>query len=178
MQAVGSRDYWKDPTSFPEDWQSRAQQAARFIHPGWTVLDLGSGPHMALRKYLPKGAAYVPADLHQWTSEVRGVDVDANVFPPDRIDCVIMLGVLEYLTYPENAFRYARSSCSGMIVSYCHPLTPDNSTRAASGWVNAYSVPDLEHLAGAQGWLICSSETFRMSHLTHQMIHFLHPSDQ
>ena len=101
MIAIGSREYWRDPASYPDDWQLRAAQAALFVEPVVSVLDIGCGAGMTLRKYLPGGCVYIPADLVKWAPEVRHVDVDAGIFPEGEFDYVILLGVIEYLNRPE-----------------------------------------------------------------------------
>jgi hypothetical protein len=173
MASVGSREYWQDRNSYPEDWEPRSVQAARFITPGWIVLDLGCGPHMALRRHLPPDCTYRPADLYQWTAEVAHADIDANVFPDGRFDCMVILGVFEYLAKPQLAFRFGRERASAMVISYCHPLTADHRSRARAGWVNAFSPDELGNLAADNGWDILHSETYGRSAETHQVIHAL-----
>lgn len=169
---VGSREHWRQRDSYPQDWEARAVQAARFIAPGSIVLDIGCGPHMALRQHLPPGCLYRPADLYQWTPQVRHADIDANIFPDGTFDCVVLLGVIEYLTKPQLAFRFAQGCASAMVISYCYPLAPDHS-REQAGWVNAFSSDEFRALAADHGWKICRSETFGRSKGVHQMIHAL-----
>jgi hypothetical protein len=128
---------------------------------------------MALRRYLPAGCSYIPADIHRWTPEVRHVDVDANAFPDGTFDCIVLLGVLEYLTKPELAFAFARSRARTMVVSYCHPTTADFQSRDEVGWLNAFSTEQLAELAAQSRWRIARSETFRASPQTRQMVYQL-----
>jgi hypothetical protein len=172
---IGSRQYWRDPSSYPEDWEPRAVQAARFILPGWNVLDVGCGPHMALRRHLPPDCTYHPADLYQWTSDVRQADIDERIFPEGAFDCVVLLGVLEYLTKPQLAFHFAKGCASALVISYCYPLTPDPRPRERVGWVNAFSPDELGNMAADCGWGIVQSETFGRSTVIHQVIHLLRP---
>jgi hypothetical protein len=128
---------------------------------------------MALRDYLPDGCSYIPADIHQWTPDVRHVDVDANTFPEGVFDFVVLLGVLEFLTEPELAFAFARRRATAMVVSYCHPTTSDIQSRDINGWVNAFSMDDFCKLAAESRWQIARSETFRVQPRTRQMIYQL-----
>jgi hypothetical protein len=176
MTRVGSRDYWRDLASYPRDWAARAAQAAHLILPGWTVLDLGCGPHMALRDHLPAGCSYRPADLYRWSPEVLHADIDADLFPDVAVDCVVLLGVIEYLTQPQLAFRFARSRAAAMVVSYCHPLTPDPVPRARAGWINAFSPQALAELVAGSGWLLARSDSYGKSGEMHQLIHVLYPA--
>jgi hypothetical protein len=173
MASIGSREYWRDPKSYPQDWESRAVQAARFVPTDSIVLDLGCGPHMALRRHLPINCPYVPADLYPWNPEVCHVDIDANIFPTGTFGCVVLLGVIEYLTRPQLAFRFAQGCALTMIISYCHPLTGDREPRRQAGWINAYSQEELGGLVSEYGWRIAHSQTFHRSVQTHQMIHAL-----
>jgi methyltransferase family protein len=175
MARVGSREHWRDPNSYPQDWESRAVQAARFIQPGSSVLDIGCGPHMALRRHLPADCAYYSADLYQWTAQVRHVDIDANIFPDGSFDCVVLLGVIEYLARPQLAFRFAQGCASAMVISYCYPLTADPRPRDGAGWVNAFSPEEIGNLAAENGWNITRTETFGRAAETHQVIHALAP---
>lgn len=128
---------------------------------------------MALRHYLPAGCSYIPADIYQWTPEVRHVDVDANTFPEGMFDCVVLLGVLEFLRKPELAFAFARSRAMAMVVSYCHPMTSALLSRHVKGWLNAFSMEDFRKLAAESRWQIARSGTFREQPRTRQMIYQL-----
>lgn len=130
---------------------------------------------MALQRYLPDGCVYCPADLYQWTPAVRHVDIDANVFPDGTFDCVVLLGVIEYLTKPELAFHFGRERASAMVISYCYPVTADHRSRASAGWINAFSPEGLGAQMANNGWDILRSETFGRSVDTHQVIHALGP---
>lgn len=178
MASVGSREYWRHRESYPTDWAPRAAQAARLIAPGSIVLDLGCGPHMALREHLPEGCTYTPADLYPWSPEVRHADIDAGCFPDEACDCVVLLGVIEYLREPQLVFRFAQRRAASMVVSYCHPLTPNRCTRARAGWVNAFSPDELAEMAAGAGWGIVQSETYGRSMDMHQQIHALRPAVQ
>jgi hypothetical protein len=171
---VGSREYWQDPASYPQDWELRSVQAARFVEPGVSVLDIGCGPHMALRQHLPRNCVYVPADLFAWTSEVRHIDVDADRFPVGEFGCAMLLGVIEYLRSPDLVFRFAKRHTRSMVVSYCHPRAAANSPeRERVGWVNSFTIEALTNLAARESLHILHSEMFRESGTTRQMIHVL-----
>jgi hypothetical protein len=178
MTAVGSREYWQDAASYPEDWASRSERAARFVRPGQSVLEIGCGPRMSLRNYLPTGCIYLPADLFKWNHEVQHVDVDAGIFPYGEFDCVVLLGVIEYLHKPELVFSFAKEHASSMIISYCYPTIGGGIIeRRKLGWVSSFSREALAHLVTQGNWRIERSDTFLASELTHQMIHLLAPRD-
>ncbi len=176
MTALGTREHWSEPGSYSDDWLSRSAQAARLIRLGAVVLDIGCGPRMGLRGYLPEGCAYIPADLVRWTPDVQFIDVDANLFPDLRFDTTVMLGVVEYLRFPELAFQFCRGRAASMIVSYCHPKTPDPARRIEAGWVNAFSQEELSAVAAKGAWRLCGSETYRTSDAVVQRIHTFEPN--
>ena len=111
-----SRRYWSAPENYDPAWDARARQAATFIAPGSSVLDLGCGPRMSLRNFLPTGCRYIPADLYPWTDEVVVCDLDRGEWPDGRFDCVTMLGLLTYLTEPALALRKA-NACTPLLVA-------------------------------------------------------------
>src|SRR5882672_9895661 len=86
MAEVGSREYWRNPSHYPEDWHSRSVLAATLIEPGSRLLDLGCGPAMALKHHLARGCSYTGADLSLWEPEVQFADIDAGVFPAGKFD--------------------------------------------------------------------------------------------
>ena len=174
MVAIGSREYWRQRSSYPEDWATRAIIAGRLVSPGSRVLDIGCGPHMALAKHLPGGCTYTAADLTEWSEEVRRVDVDADLFPAGEFDCIVLLGVIEYLARPQNVFRYARTTATAMVVSYTHPVgIPALEPRRQSGWINAYSESEFAAIAAEGNWHIARSEIFHLSPITRHIVHAL-----
>jgi hypothetical protein len=174
MAAIGSKEYWRDAANFAEDWHSRSIQAARFVAPGSRVLDLGCGPAMALRNYLPSGCAYTPADLVPWTPEVQWTDADEGIFPPGEFDYVIVLGVIEYLSAPDRVFQFARERSNSMVVSYCHPTEGfDPAHRSGMGWINSFSEKALLELVRGRNWRAVRSELFRQTTATRQTLYEL-----
>ena len=111
--------------------------------------------------------------MQQWTPEVRYVDVDANTFPEEAFDCVVLLGVLEYLQTPERAFAFAQSRATSMVVSYCHPATSDFRLRDEMGWINSFSMEEFLELAAKSNWRIARSDTFKLSAQTRQSVYLL-----
>ena len=128
---------------------------------------------MALGDYLPSGCVYLPADLVQWTPEVRFVDVDASIFPDEPFDVVTMLGVIEYLEAPQNVFRHCRGRANSVVLSYCHPKSEDDTIRQQVGWVNAFSPADLSSLFELSGLSLVRSELYRESAPVRQMLYLL-----
>lgn len=62
-----------------------------------SVLDIGCG-NMKLRDYLaPKGIGYMPADVVQRSSDCLVVDLNTDPVPRCDAECVVMVGVTEFL---------------------------------------------------------------------------------
>ena len=167
-QMVG---FWGDRDNYAYAWEDRARRAAGFISPGSRVLDLGCG-RMALRRFLPTGCRYVPADLAQWTEEVIPVDLETGAFPRGSYDVVVILGVLEHLTDPINVMRQAREHGRELIVSYCHPGRESSVVqRRGEGWINGLTEDELAAAFAACGWKKRSSLTYAETPTTCQIIY-------
>ena len=167
-QLVG---YWGDRDNYVYAWEDRARRAAGFIAPGSRVLDLGCG-RMALRRFLPTGCRYVPADLAQWTDEVIPVDLETGAFPRGSYDVVVILGVLEHLTDPISVIKQAREHGRELIVSYCHPGRESSVVqRRAEGWINDLTEKELEAAFAGCGWRMRSTLTYADTPTTCQIIY-------
>lgn len=174
--AKSSKSYWARQDSYPVEWGARAQLAAKFIASNSSVLDIGCG-RMQLKSFLPGGCAYTPADQTKWTEDVIKVDLDQQDFPPGRFDCVVLLGVLEYLQAPAFPITRAAETCSRLITSYCHPLPDtDIARRRQNGWVNDLSEADLTSLFAAAGWTLSHSEVFQVSKKFRQNLYVCVPA--
>jgi len=167
----GYRDYWAKKDSFSATWDLRAEMAASFVVPKRSVLDLGCG-QMALRRFLPAGCRYVPADLVKWTDEVIPIDLDEDLFPPGRYDHIVSLGVFEYLSAPRKVLQWARESGSRLIVSFSHPtLGSDPGHRRKQRWINDYSDSEFEDMLADVGWSIMGRKLFKETKNVRQHIY-------
>ncbi|WP_439597768.1 methyltransferase domain-containing protein [Falsiroseomonas sp.] len=96
---------WADATkTFGHANPQRAREVAdKLIAFGIrSVLDIGCG-NMKLREHLaPKGIGYIPADVVQRSPECLVVNLDTDPVPRCDAECVVMVGVLEFLTDAER----------------------------------------------------------------------------
>jgi hypothetical protein len=149
---------WADPASYAEKWSRRSRLAAAFIRPGSSVMDVGCGPHMALRGFLPAGCTYQPVDLMAWTPDTIIADLSKGQFPRGHtFDVVVILGVLEYLENVEFVLSAARAVGRSALVSY-HPARPFSTGRSAKGWRSHYGRRTFRRLIADAGWTL-STET-------------------
>ena len=161
--AKSSKTYWARQDSYPVSWGDRAQLAAKFVASNSSVLDIGCG-RMQLKSLLPENCTYTPADQVKWTDEVVKIDLDQQEFPPGHFDCVVILGVLEYLQAPAFPITRAAESSAKLITTYCHPLPDtDIARRRQNGWVNDLSEAELTALFIAAGWTLSHSEDIQVS---------------
>lgn len=145
--------HWGKRESYNPAWASRAELAARFIRPGSSVLDLGSGPSYALKRFLPSGCTYTPADRWKWDDAVVPVDLEKGEFPIGHFDYTVMLGLLTYLRDPPAVLRSAAASSDRLIVSFAHPrVWASLRRRERGGWINHYRAAEFRHLLAACGW--------------------------
>ena len=173
--AKSSKSYWARQDSYPVEWGERARLAAKFIASNSTVLDIGCG-RMQLKSFLPEGCTYTPADQVKWTDEVVKIDLDQRNFPPGNFDCIVILGVLEYLQAPAFPITRSAEACAKLITTYCHPLSGiDTARRRQNGWVNDLSEADLTALIVAAGWKLSHSEVFQVSKKFEQRLYVCVP---
>jgi hypothetical protein len=174
--AKTSKTYWARQDSYPVEWGERARQAAAHIAAHSSVLDIGCGK-MQLKSALPDGCTYTPADQVRWTDEVVKIDLDQQEFPPGNFDCVVILGVLEYLQAPAFPITRAADTSRKLITSYCHPLPEtDIARRRQNGWVNDLSEAELTQLFTAAGWTLNHSEDVQVSTKFRQRLYVCTPA--
>src|SRR4029077_1918958 len=137
----------------------RAEAASPFIPPGAHLLDLGAG-RMELRRRLPLGASYRPADLVAWSEECELVDLNYGPFPGGHspgghYEVIAALGLLEYLHDPGSLIATARAFAYRLIATY--PIVESGLpvvARRGHGWMNDYDLAGFEGLLTAGGWRI------------------------
>jgi ABC-type polysaccharide/polyol phosphate transport system ATPase subunit len=126
----------------------RNSAIAALVKPGSSVLDLGSGAQ-TLRKRLPRGCSYQPADLTLTTPDTLYCDFDKGVYPkvPTSFDIAVVSGVLEYLTRADDFLHQIRPYARTVLLSY-NLFVPGEarSARLRGGWLNHFDRCGLEHL--------------------------------
>jgi hypothetical protein len=152
-------DRWLKPESYKEQWDGRAEQAARWLPRHGRIADIGCGARFALRRFVSAEAIYVPADMTAWTPDVIRVDLNALEFPPGEFSAVAILGVLEYLDRPGTVIRWARKVSNLLVFSYCLPQGDDwDAHRKKRGWINALREERMEKFLASRGWSIAETD--------------------
>jgi hypothetical protein len=117
------------------------------------VLDLGAGA-MALKRCLPAGCQYLPADLLPRSADCQLVDLNQQQFPSGESDCIVLLEVLEYIHDPAWLIRKCRESAARLIFTY-HPHQGEPlEARRQRGWFNDLDAEGLASLLASAGWRI------------------------
>jgi hypothetical protein len=147
----------------------RAKIAAAHIPAGARVLDVGAG-NMALRGFLRSGCVYTPADVVKRCDDCLVVDLNAGQFPDVRAHYVTLLGVLEYLHCPEAVLRESAKHADHLIFSYVTHWHGAQATRRGMGWVNDFTLADIEHLAESAGWKIDAKRLLKLRWRTREYL--------
>ena len=116
-------------------WPERAEAAARLlaefpIRAGDSVLDLGCG-HQTIRRFLPRGARYVPIDRVARTPDTQVLDLERD-FPTGRYRAATVLGLLEYLERPLELLSRIAQAADLCVFSWNGD--PDPERRRQQHW--------------------------------------------
>jgi FkbM family methyltransferase len=132
----------------------RAEAAAPFVPPGARLLDLGAG-RMELRRRMPLGSHYRPADLVAWSADCVAVDLNQGPFPAGRYEVIAALGLLEYLQRPAAVIAAARAAAYRLILTYPpYDRALPIAARRGFGWLNDIHIAGFEAMLVAAGWRI------------------------
>ncbi|WP_052409799.1 class I SAM-dependent methyltransferase [Paraburkholderia oxyphila] len=134
-----------------ESWALRAQRAASMLGGVSSIADVGCGM-MTLENYLPRDVRYVPVDVVRRDVRTIVIDLNKEELPDLGTDCIVGLGLLEYLFDVPALLRRIASVYRMALLSY-NPLDriSDMSERTGHAWVNHYTEADLEALFGLSG---------------------------
>lgn len=163
----GDRARWGDPKNYQASWAQRAEAAARFVPDNASVLEIGVGLG-AFRACVRERCRYVGADLVPLDPETLPVDLERDPLPAGTFDYIVMLGVLEYIRFPEQALAKASAAARTSVLSYCHvnanfagaEMADVILTRRARGWLNDLSREDLLRITKRIGWRLQREELF------------------
>jgi len=143
-----------------EDWNARARRVAELIPPTATVLDVGCGTQH-LRELVGEDR-YVGLDVVARDERTIVADLNRAGIPDEalaRADCVVMLGVLEYLVRPLETLRQALAGGRRVVVSYTPAdLGPDHATREAEGWHSHLTLAALQDFLEETGCRVIGCE--------------------
>jgi hypothetical protein len=153
---------WTRRESLLPQWDDRAVFAAQLVPAGSTVLDLGCGA-MALEKCLPLGSRYIPSDLAKRDERTIVCNLNAGEFPFEaagQASMISFLGVAEYLTDVPGFFANLKKTGRPVLFSYCPRDLTAHMDRRSVGWVNDFSIAEIERMLDDVGFHIVNREQF------------------
>jgi FkbM family methyltransferase len=142
---------WANPHELVAGAVERAAAAAKHIPPGSRVLDLGAG-QMALKRCLPGGCHYTPADLLARSADCQVVDLNQQQFPTGRYDCIVLLEVLEYLHDVPWVLKRCRETAPRLIFTYHVRTNEPLEERRQRGWFSDLDLEAVDNLLRGAGW--------------------------
>lgn len=159
---AADRVRWRNPSSYKPEWKERAAKAATLVPNGAFVLEVGCGVG-ALRRLLEQRCRYVGADLEPLDESTYGVDLDKDPLPHRRYDCIVMLGVLEYLYRPLDVLVKLTQAADLLVLSYCCATGAGvASARSARGWCNAFSEAELVQFLESLDYEMSQRQSFQV----------------
>mmetsp|Transcript_23300 Transcript_23300/g.38349 ORF Transcript_23300/g.38349 Transcript_23300/m.38349 type:complete len:175 (+) Transcript_23300:265-789(+) len=139
-----------------------------------TVLELGAGPYMPVKEFLPPGSRHIAADLVKRAEDALVVDL--NLSPgevgrpnkdgdsavslesirakmPESLRLMTMLGVMEYVVDVPRLWTTLRTFNAPVLMTYnALELWGDMEVRKRQGWINHLSVKDLTNVFHAHNF--------------------------
>jgi hypothetical protein len=144
---------WAKVATEVPSWDERNKLIAGFIPENVSVVDLGSGAR-TLKLHLKPGCEYQPCDVVQSAPEVLLCDFNSAIYPnlTRHYDYVVCSGILEYMRDPADFLSRIQTYGETILLSY-NPLFPAETkvSRLGKGWVNHFTLPQLETLFGTAG---------------------------
>jgi hypothetical protein len=149
------RARWLDEGEFIEDWSPRSSYAAALCAKSRWICDIGCGKQ-TLRRLLPPGKRYLPADLKKWTADTEECELNEGRLPIKSLrvaETCTLLGVIEYMVNAPWLLSGIASYCDVIICSY-NASDVAKQDRAAQGWINHYRLNELSQMVLTSGFTI------------------------
>lgn len=171
---VPDRRRWGNLASYNPAWSERAKLAASLLPDHATIFEIGVG-NGALRSLIQDRCHYVGADLQPLEPGTIALDLDADPLPDKKYDYIVLLGVFEYLYWPEAAAKKVCEVTDHVVLSYCCvPSEVDlkmiTQARRRRGWVNDFSYEQLVAVLASNGFKLTSNTMFESKGEFDQMI--------
>lgn len=144
---------WADFEAMGEGADARARLVASQIPAGSRVLDVGAGV-MALRRLLPVGCRYQPADLLPFDPATAVADLNQGQFPAGAFDVAVIIDVLEFVHDPGAVLTRARGAAPRLLLSYRPSSGDDDGPRREVGFFNDLCCNDLLALLDDAGLVV------------------------
>jgi hypothetical protein len=170
---VPDRLRWRNRRSYRTDWVKRSQMAAGLVPDHVNLLEIGVGCG-DFRALVKDRCRYLGADLNPLDRETLALDLDSDPLPAGSFDYVVVLGVFEYLHWPEVAAQKLCVAAEHIVVSYCcrrqAALVDWEGQRDQHGWVNSFDEGEFVRLFVAAGKDLVSRIAFNDTEYFEQII--------
>ena len=126
-----------------------------------SIADVGCGDRKLEEALHRKGftCRYQGYDILPQSREVLRFDVQSEILPPIH-DVVVLLGVVEYLTKPEQVFVSLAQQAPWLLVS--HVVRQDvyytDARRAELGWRNHFTSEEITRMLERNGFTVVRDE--------------------
>lgn len=137
-----------------DSWSLRAKRAAQLIGSQASVVDLGCGM-MTLEGFLNPTALYIPVDVVRRDERTLLVDLNKEDLPDFAADCLVGLGLLEYIFDVPKLLKRISTRYDTVLLSYSSvDNCPNRDERAGHAWLNHFSIAEMESMFLANGFRI------------------------
>jgi hypothetical protein len=156
------RQKWGNPSNYKSEWSNRAKLAAPLIPDGANVLEIGVGTGN-LRELIRHRCSYSGADLEPLDPDTISLNMDNDPLPHEHYDCIVALGVFEYLHKSQDAAAKIASATDHIVLSYCcirDSFPSITEIRSERGWVNHFSEAEFTQIFTLLGFGVVSRTTF------------------
>lgn len=173
-ESVPDRHRWGNSSTYSDkpEWNDRAKLAAPLIPDGAHVLEIGVGAGN-LRDLLRHRCIYVGADLEPLDADTIALNMDHDSLPHEHYDCIVALGVFEYLHQPQVAAAKIALATNHIVLTYCcvrEKFPSAIEIRSKRGWVNHFSEAEFTLMFALLGFGVASRTTFNATNDFEQII--------
>jgi predicted TPR repeat methyltransferase len=150
---VPDTDRWGDLASYPAGWNARADLAADLVDAGGSLLEIGVGAGY-FKSIIEDRVDYTGVDLAPVVPGVAAFNLESDRLPAPRYDCIVALGVLEYVHDLERAVSLLSEATDTLVLSYCsaEPGYTAQGFRLGMGWVNGLLEEEFLALLARHGF--------------------------
>lgn len=156
------QERWSNINNHDAEWDERTRIIAKWIEPGSSVLEFGSGREQ-LKTLLPEGCTYQPSDIAKHSENTLVCDLNEG-FPTltQTYDVIIFSGVSEYIYDLESLLKNIRAHCKRCIATYTYTEQLDCiASRIQHGWVTHYPQHKVLGMIERTGFTILATEHWR-----------------
>jgi mannosyltransferase OCH1-like enzyme len=162
---------WGDLENYPKGWNPRANLAADMVDDGVKLLEIGVGAGY-FKSITEDRVRYTGVDLAPVIPEVTEFNLETDELPESRYDCIVALGVLEYVHDLQRAATLLTAGADTLVLSYCfaEPGFQGADHRLALGWVNGLSEDELFRLFARHGFALKARQDYNGGEGWHQAV--------